>query len=1009
MRTMPGGHNLSKLTWNERLQWYETLEVDAGLSSDEDDEDSPGNRKKRNRRGKKDRSKKRKPDVGGDSDRPKKRQKTGGDKKRTEACKHCGKFHLAADSECWTLDKNKEKKPKREFKPTKPKGERAYQITQEEISRLIAALPTFQEKPKPKRKVSADSDSENKSATSSVTNSDYAEQLHVTRPKENRPIKRSKSTHLTTEVIVEIEDRNGDRVPIKCLLDTGTSATLILRQYVARGKAKGYKGHATNWNTMGGTFTTKRKALLEFKLPEFSTNKRVQWVCHVDDTSDKSTAQYDMIIGNDLMTEIGLDICFSAKKIRWENDEIPMKHRGSLANAAVTKYLHVLSTDTALVQDAEARQKRILDANYDAINIREHVATLEHLDRDQKEHLIETLTRHPQLFSGGLGELNIKPIRLELIKGAKPYHARPFPVPKAYEAVTKKEIDRLTSIGVLKKSHDSEWAAPTFIQPKKTGDVRVLTDFRQLNKFISRRPFPLPKIADLLQKLEGFRWATAIDLSMGYYHIPLDRRSQRLCTTILPWGKYQYLRLPMGVTSSPDVFQSIMMEKLGDLEYARAYIDDILITTSGSYEDHLEKLNEVLRRLSEAGFRVNVTKCSFATDKLEYLGYWLTRNGIQPQPKKVEAILRLSPPKDKRQLRHFLGMINYYRDMWQRRSHHSAPLTGLVSKTAKFIWGPEQQKAFDTIRKIISRETLLAFPDFNKEFHIYTDASAYQLGAVIMQDDRPLAFYSRKMNAAQRRYTTGEKELLSVVETLKEFKNILLGQRIIVHTDHMNIVYGHLSNDRIARWRLLLEEYGPTYEHVAGKTNVVADALSRLDADFETEAPSADNLGEMSNTFAKAKEVTFPMSPTLIAKYQKTDKTLIKNIGKDLSKKDYGILLLEGTEVVTQCDKVYIPAQLQSRVVAWYHQYLAHPGQTRLEATIKQVYTWPRMREHVQQYCRTCDKCQLSKKQRPKYGLLPAKEAETTPWKRVNVDLIGPYTIRIVTIQPNKSPVNLER
>ena len=283
----------------------------------------------------------------------------------------------------------------------------------------------------------------------------------------------------------------------------------------------------------------------------------------------------------------------------------------------------------------------------------------------------------------------------------------------------------------------------------------------------------------------------------------------------------------MGITSSPDVFQSIMMDQLGDLEYARAYIDDILVTTSGTFEEHMEKLSKVLWRLSEAGFRVNAPKCLFATVKLEYLGYWLTRNGIQPQPKKVEVILRLSPPKDKRQLRHFLGMINYYRDMWRRRSHYSAPLTGLVSKNVKFTWGPEQQKAFDTIKKIISCEMLLAFPDFNEEFHIYTDASTYQLGAVIMQKDRPLAFYSRKMNAAQHRYTTREKELLSVVEILKEFKNILLGQRIIVHTDHMNIVYGSLSNDRIARWRLLLEEYGPTYVHVAGTSNVVTDALLR--------------------------------------------------------------------------------------------------------------------------------------------------------------------------------------
>ena len=163
------------------------------------------------------------------------------------------------------------------------------------------------------------------------------------------------------------------------------------------------------------------------------------------------------------------------------------------------------------------------------------------------------------------------------------------------------------------------------------------------------------------------------------------------------------------------------------------------------------------------------------------------------------------------------------------------------------------------------------------------------------------------MNAAQRRYTTGEKELLSVVETLKEFRNILLGQRITVHTDHMNIVYGKLSNDRIARWRLLLEEYGPTYVHVAGKSNVVADALSRMDADFGEEAPSADNIEEMSNAFSKAKDEVFPMSPKLIAKYQKTDKTLSKNIGKDQQKKVYDILIVEGNELVTQGKKYVSP------------------------------------------------------------------------------------------------------
>jgi len=432
-----------------------------------------------------------------------------------------------------------------------------------------------------------------------------------------------------------------------------------------------------------------------------------------------------------------------------------------------------------------------------------------------------------------------------------------------------------------------------------------------------------------------------------------------------------------------------------------------LVTSSGSYKDHLEKLHKVLTRLKTTGFQANVCKCFFVEAKLDYLGYWLTRDSIQPQPKKVEAILHLSPPKTKCQLRHFLGMINdYYRGMWQCRSHYSAPLTGLVSKNVKFVLGAEQQQVFDRIKKVISRETLLAFPDFNKEFHIYTDASDHQLGAVIMQDSKPLAFYSRKLNSAQKRYTTGEQELLSIVETLKEFKNILLGQKLIVHTDHKNIVYGNLSNDRIARWRLLLEEYGPTYVHIKGTDNIVADALSRMEADFDAPMPSADNTTEMANAFSKEKDESFPMSPKLIAKCQKEDKTLAKKISSD-AKTAYSVKTVEGLDLIQHQGKIYAPNALQRRIVAWYHEYLVHPGQTRLEATIRAIFTWPNLRAHVHEFCRTCKKCQLSKKQRKKYGHLPPKEAETTPWKRVNVDLIGPYKVKSPKDPKGKEPKQL--
>jgi Cdc6-like AAA superfamily ATPase len=169
----------------------------------------------------------------------------------------------------------------------------------------------------------------------------------------------------------------------------------------------------------------------------------------------------------------------------------------------------------------------------------------------------------------------------------------------------------------------------------------------------------------MLQKLEQFSYATALDLSMGYYHIPLDKEAQELCTTILPWGKFSYAKLPMGLCNSPNIFQAIMNELLGDLSYVLVYLDDILIlnTKDETTDDHLRKIKEVLARLENVGFAVNLRKSFFMQKELDYLGYTLTPNGIRPQTKKVEAINRIMSLTNKRQLRRFLGMVNYYRDM----------------------------------------------------------------------------------------------------------------------------------------------------------------------------------------------------------------------------------------------------------------------------------------------------------------------------------------------------------
>ena len=266
------------------------------------------------------------------------------------------------------------------------------------------------------------------------------------------------------------------------------------------------------------------------------------------------------------------------------------------------------------------------------------------------------------------------------------------------------------------------------------------------------------------------------------------------------------LRLPMGVACSPDIFQAKMSELLATLEFVRTYLDDLLCISKGNLDDHLAKLRRVLIRLRNVGLKVNAHKSCFCAMETEYLGYILSREGIKPQPKKVQAILALTPPQNVKQLRMFLGIVQYYRDIWARCSEILALLSDSVgecghtkvtkdNKTKKQLshWDPVHQQAFDTVKATISRDVTLAYPDYSQGFEIYTDSSKLQLGAIIIQHNRLLAFFSRKLSPAQQKYIVTKQELLTIVETLKEFKGMLWAQALTVYTDHKNLMQDALG------------------------------------------------------------------------------------------------------------------------------------------------------------------------------------------------------------------------
>ena len=622
--------------------------------------------------------------------------------------------------------------------------------------------------------------------------------------------------------------------PLVVLFDCGSQLSFLKRSKVPR-ECKISTVEQPVRGLTGTSHLTEEVTLTGITLPEFSASKRIDSSLRcllLDKHQEDST--YDMILGLDFLCAVGIDILCRQKQLKWDEATLAFQPRDTYKEPHAN--IHARLIEAFAYGDEEDdpeglgyKSTQIMEANYKAINTDELAQAQKQLTPLQRTELAHLFCKFPHLFDGELRMYPHRQYQLDLQDSAKPVHSRPYGVPFTQRDAFKCELDHLVKIGVLECSGASQWASGTFIIPKKDGRVRWISDFRALNKCIKRKTYPLLRISEILSKCTGYTYFSKLDISMAYYTFELDDESKDLCTIDTPYGLYHYRVLPLGVAQSPDFCQETMEHVLQGVMDADVYIDDIGCFGK-SWKQHLQVLEQVMTRLQDNGFSVNPRKCEWAVQETDFLGYWLTPTGLKPWRKKIDAILRLQRPRKVKDLRSFIGAVTYYRTMFPKRAHILAPLTALTSqKSGNVAWSAECQHAFDTIKAILSSDVLLRYPDHNQPFHVYTDASDLQLGAVIVQADRPVAFYSRKLNAAQRNYTTMEKELLSVVETLKEFRTMLFGcHELHVWTDHKNLTYTTLNSQRVLRWRLFLEDFHPTFHYIPGAHNSLADALSRL-------------------------------------------------------------------------------------------------------------------------------------------------------------------------------------
>jgi hypothetical protein len=536
------------------------------------------------------------------------------------------------------------------------------------------------------------------------------------------------------------------------------------------------------------------------------------------------------------------------------------------------------------------------------------------------------------------------------------------------------------------------------------GDYKVTA-----NKAVLIETYPLPRVDELVTDLAGGKSFTKLDMSNAYLQLPLDEQSKEYLVINTHKGLFKYNRLPFGVSSAPAIFQRCMDTLLQGLPGVSVYLDDILVT-GRTTEEHLQNLEAVLCRLKEAGLHLNKAKCMFMRPSIDYLGHVIDEKGRHPTAEKVQAIKEAPTPKDVTQLRSFLGILTYYGKFLPNLSSNLKPLYNLLGKHKKWSWGEEQDKAFQQAKEALQADSLLVHFDPEKPLVLACDASDYGIGAVLshtMEDgqERPIAYTSRTLSAAEKRYSQLDKEALAIVSGVKKFHNYLYGRHFTIQSDHQPLSYlfneqkgiPQLASSRIQRWALMLSAYRYSIRYKSGKTLSNADALSRL-----PQPVSASN----SDTPADLELLVNHLSTTCICaanikEWTSKDPILSQVLRFVLSgwpakspNKDFAPYFTKKNElsVLDGCllwgSRVIVPPPGRKGVLEELHE--THPGVSKMKSLARSYIWWPHMDSEIEHLVRTCNVCQESRPSPAPAPLHPWVWPEK-PWSRLHLDFAGPY------------------
>ncbi|KAJ8018540.1 hypothetical protein HOLleu_43415 [Holothuria leucospilota] len=459
---------------------------------------------------------------------------------------------------------------------------------------------------------------------------------------------------------------------------------------------------------------------------------------------------------------------------------------------------------------------------------------LKHLDEAQRQEIVQIIGRYPRVFRSTPGRTTLVEHDVD-VKDSPPIKQQPYRMNPMKQEIVKKEIQYMLENNLISPSN-SPWSSPVLLVPKEDGTQRLCIDYRKVNSVTVTDSFPIPRLDDCIDRIGHATYVSKFDLLKGYWQVPLTERARKISAFATNEGLYECNVMSFGMKNAPATFTRLMSIVTRDLVDCETYIDDVIIY-SDTWEAHVERMEAFFARLDDADLTINLKKSEIGQAHVTYLGHIVGQGKVSPKLAKVEAILNFPVPTDKRGIQRFLGMVGFFRKFCPNFSEIAAALTALLEKNTKFVWSPACQTAFDKLKSILVNHPVLRAADYTKPFKIATDASDVGVGAVLLQADEnnvahPVAYFSKKLNKHQRKYSTIEKEALSLILAITHFEVYVTGPfPVTIYTDHHPLKYiNKFKNNsrKLMRWSLYLQQFNLEYVHLPGKLNVVADSLSRF-------------------------------------------------------------------------------------------------------------------------------------------------------------------------------------